>query len=167
MSASKADMQAPWMWGSLGREEAVRKLKGQPAGTFLVRPGSKPRTWSLSLVKGGAVVHVRIISKAGGFCFSNADAPLPSLSAMVAKRMAMRERSDVVLTRALANPARGRGDVRIVYMRLRSRRHATPTRDARAVRCTTVPPRFLRRSPGLGCRGGRAHCVEQIAKYRP
>ena len=52
---------------------AEGRLRGQPDGAFLVRPGSKPGTWSLSVARGGRAHHYRIVSKGGGFCLNAAD----------------------------------------------------------------------------------------------
>lgn len=75
------------MWDTISRDAAVSKLGGQGDGTFLVRPGSKPNSWSISVVQDGQVRHIRIIGKNGGFCINNKDEPLPSLSGLINNKM--------------------------------------------------------------------------------
>ena len=49
MATSQEDLQALWMWDTISRDQAVKLLGRESEGTYLVRPGSKPNSWSISV----------------------------------------------------------------------------------------------------------------------
>ena len=115
MSATEEDLRALWMWDGLSRGDAESQLRGQPAGTFLVRPGSQPDTWTISDVQpNGQVGHVRVLGRGGGFCLNTLDKRThPSLTALIEDKLgaaapaaAGQAGAALVLTRALENPAK-------------------------------------------------------------
>ena len=73
----------PWFWPGLSRDDAARRLEGQPDGTSLARPGPSPGMVSVTTVQHGAVRHIRVGAAAGGHRLHPSDEP-NTLSAVMA-----------------------------------------------------------------------------------
>eukprot|EP00037_Helgoeca_nana_P006024 m.55963 g.55963 ORF g.55963 m.55963 type:complete len:894 (-) comp16926_c0_seq1:125-2806(-) len=77
-----------WDWGKLPKERAERELRGEPAGTFLVRASeSSANAYSISVVAGKTVRHIRLLSTKKGFSVNAADAPVPTIPGLINKMM--------------------------------------------------------------------------------
>uniref|UniRef100_H2YJG2 Suppressor of cytokine signaling 2 n=1 Tax=Ciona savignyi TaxID=51511 RepID=H2YJG2_CIOSA len=64
--------ECPWHWGGISGQDAKRKLRGTPPGTFLLRDSADPRfLYSLSLMTKSGPTSIRIVYNGGRFRFDS------------------------------------------------------------------------------------------------
>jgi len=74
----------PWDWGKVPRLRAERELTGYPDGTFLVRASETENdTFTISVVRRGAIAHVRIKHLPGGFGVNDDDQPSETIEGLI------------------------------------------------------------------------------------